>query len=279
MAKLILGCVQLRSGIDRGANLDAAIAGIREAQRQGASVIVTPEMTNVLDINPKRLMAALPTAESGEELPAFGALSRELGIWLLIGSMAFKVGERLACNRSYLFGPDGEVQAHYDKLHMFDVDLANGESYRESNVYQAGKRAVVVAAEWGRLGLTICYDLRFPHLYRALAQAGAEVIAVPAAFTRQTGERHWHTLLRARAIETGSFLAAAAQGGRHEDGRETFGHSMIVHPSGEIVAELASAEPGVIVAEIDTAACDAARRSIPNLALNAEFTVDRVTMT
>jgi len=279
MANLTLACVQLRSGINPVANLAAATALIREAQGKGATWVVTPEMTNVLDMNPKRLLAALPSAEAGEELAVFASLAEELHIWLLIGSMAFKVADRRACNRAYLFGPSGEVIATYDKLHMFDVDLADGESYRESNVYQAGDRAVVVATGAAKLGLSICYDLRFPYLYRALAQAGAEVIAVPAAFTRQTGERHWHTLLRARAIETGAFVVAAAQGGRHEDGRETYGHSLIVHPSGEIVAELDSDEPGLVLAEIDTADCKAARDSIPSWSLNTDFTVETITAT
>ncbi len=276
MAKLTLACVQLRSGTNRAANLVAVEALIREAHAKGATLVVTPEMTNVLDINPKRLMAALPAAEGAEELAAFSGLARELQIWLLIGSMAFKVADRRACNRAYLFAPSGDVVATYDKLHMFDVDLPGGERYRESNVYQAGDRGVVVESALAKLGLSICYDLRFPHLYRALAQAGAEILAVPAAFTRQTGERHWHTLLRARAIESGAFVAAAAQGGHHEDGRETYGHSLIVHPSGEILAELDSDEPGVVMTEVDTADCAIARGRIPNLSLNTDFAVQTI---
>jgi predicted amidohydrolase len=279
MPKLTLACVQLRSGTSRMANVAVATTLIREAQGKGATLVVTPEMTNVLDMNPKRLLAELPSAEAAGELTVFSSLAQELQIWLLIGSMAFKVADRRACNRSYLFGPSGEVIATYDKLHMFDVDLAGGESYRESNVYRAGDRAVVVATGVGKLGLSICYDLRFPHLYRALAQAGAEIITVPAAFTRQTGERHWHILLRARAIETGAFVVAAAQGGRHEDGRDTYGHSLVVHPGGEILAELDSAEPGIVLAEIDTADCKIARNSIPSLSLNADFTVETITAT
>lgn len=276
MAKLIAACVQLRSGLNRAANITDASTLIREAHAHGAGLIVTPEMTNVVDINAKRLMADLPEADAAPELTTLSALAAELKIWLLVGSMAFKVADRQACNRSYLFDPSGEVVARYDKLHMFDVDLAGGESYRESKVYRPGEQAVVVGTAVGKLGLSICYDLRFPHLYRALAQAGAEIIAVPAAFTRQTGERHWHTLLQARAIETGAFVVAAAQGGRHEDGRETYGHSLIIHPSGQILAELDSDDPGVILAEIDAGDCELARNSIPNLALERDFDVTTI---
>jgi predicted amidohydrolase len=276
MAKLTAACVQLRSGLNRAANMDDTSALIRQAHAQGAQLIATPEMTNVVDINAKRLMADLPLENEAPELPTLSALAKELGIWLLVGSMAFKVADRQACNRCYLFDPGGEVVARYDKLHMFDVDLAGGESYRESKVYRRGERAVVVGTPAGKLGLSICYDLRFPHLYRALAQAGAEIITVPAAFTRQTGERHWHTLLQARAIENGAFVIAPAQGGRHEDGRETYGHSLIIHPSGQILAELDSDEPGIIVAEIDTGACQVARSSIPNLILETPFNVTNI---
>ena len=276
MTKLIVADVQLRSGLNREVNIANAAALIRQAHASGAQLIATPEMTNVVDTNPKRLMADLPTEQAAFELPTLAALARELHIWLLVGSMAFKVADRLACNRSYVFDPQGQIAARYDKLHMFDVDLAGGERYRESQLYRPGHRAVVVDAPFGKLGLTICYDLRFPHLHRALAQAGAEIISVPAAFTRQTGERHWHTLLRARAIETGAFIVAPAQGGRHEDGRATYGHSLIIHPSGQILAELDSDEPGIIMAEIDTAACEVARRSIPNLSLEAEFSVETI---
>ncbi len=249
---------------------------IREARAAGAELICTPEMTNVVDVNAKRLMADLPTEAEAAELTNLATLAAELQVWLLVGSMAFKVADRQACNRSYLFDPRGEIVARYDKLHMFDVDLPGGESYRESKVYRPGERAVVAETPVGRIGLSICYDLRFPHLYRALAQAGAEILAVPAAFTRQTGERHWHTLLQARAIETGAFVVAPAQGGRHEDGRETYGHSLIINPSGRILAELNSADPGIVVAEIDTAACAAARRSIPSLALETDFRVETI---
>lgn len=279
MAKVKVACVQLRSGLDREANISFAATLIRQAHDQGAALIVTPEMTNIVDNNPKRLMANLPTEDQAFELAALSVLAAELRIWLLVGSMAFKVADRRACNRSFVFDPQGQIVARYDKLHMFDVDLADGESYRESNVYQPGSRAVVVATPFAKLGLSICYDLRFPQLHRALAQAGAEILAVPSAFTRQTGERHWHTLLRARAIETGAYVVAAAQGGRHEDGRETYGHSLIVHPSGEILTELESDEVGVIVADVDTAASEAARNSIPNLSLEANFVVETVSAT
>ena len=207
-----------------------------------------------------------------QALAAFTAAARKHGIWLHIGSMAVKVGERRLANRSYLIAPDGEISARYDKIHMFDVDLGNGEVYSESVNYQAGSSAIVADLPWGKLGLTICYDLRFPALHRALAKAGATFLAGPAAFTRVTGEAHWHTLLRARAIETGAFVLAAAQGGRHENGRETFGHSLIISPWGEVLAE-SGIEPGVIVAEIDPHRVDAVRSKIPSLTHDRAFDI------
>jgi len=194
----------------------------------------------------------------------FSGLARELGLWLNIGSLALRgAGEKLV-NRSLLFAPDGRIAARYDKIHLFDVDLPTGETLRESQAYEGGTAAVLAETGFAPVGLTICYDVRFPHLYRALAQAGAKLFTVPSAFTVPTGEAHWHVLLRARAIETGSFVLAAAQGGRHESGRETYGHSLIVSPWGEVLAE-AGIEPGVILAEIDPAAADHARARIPVL--------------
>ena len=197
-------------------------------------------------------------------------VTAELGIHLHIGSMAIKLGDDMVANRAFLISPDGHVAARYDKIHMYDVDLGNGESYRESRLYKPGSEARVADLPFGRLGLTICYDVRFPYLYRALAQSGASVIAIPAAFTKTTGEAHWHVLVRARAIETGSFVVAAAQGGHHEDGRDTYGHSMIVDPWGKILAE-AGTEPGYILADIDTTASDEARSRVPNLANERAF--------
>ena len=197
-------------------------------------------------------------------LAAFRALARELRIWLHIGSMAVATGSSKLANRAFVIAPNGEIAARYDKIHMFDVDLAGGESYRESRNFEAGTEAVLADLPFARLGVTICYDLRFPQLYRALAQAGAGILAVPAAFTRKTGELHWHTLLRARAIENGAYVLAAAQGGRHENGRETYGHSLIIAPDGEVIAE-AGIEPAVLSAQLDMAKVAAIREQIPSL--------------
>lgn len=224
----------------------------------------TPENTLLMELDPKALFAAVAPERDTAALRTFSQLAEDLSIWLHVGSVAVLVGERRAANRSFLFDPSGAVVARYDKLHMFDVDLPSGESYRESMIYQPGDRAVVASLPWGRLGFTTCYDLRFPEQYKSLAKAGADFIAVPSAFTRQTGEAHWHVLLRARAIETGCYILAAAQGGVHEIGRSTFGHSLIVDPWGGILAE-ADAEPGVITAEIDPARVAEARRRIPAL--------------
>ncbi|HAE94330.1 MAG TPA: amidohydrolase [Hyphomonas atlantica] len=248
------------------ANIDHATALIREAAGKGARFIATPEMTNLLDIRPGKARPKIVAESDDKTLAALRALADELGIWLLIGSIAVTVeGEERLANRSFLIAPDGSVRARYDKIHMFDVEVGDGQSYRESRSYRPGERAVLAETEFGKLGMTICYDVRFPHLYRKLAQAGAEILTIPAAFTRVTGEAHWHTLVRARAIETGSFVLAPAQGGKHEDGRETFGHSLIVSPWGDVLAEKADDEPGVIVADIDLDAVAKARARIPSL--------------
>ena len=254
--------IQLRSGTDMARNLAEASALIREAAAQGADVVCTPEMTNILEPDRPRLRSlARPEAED-EGVAAFSALAAELGLWLNIGSLALKgAGEKLV-NRSLLFAPDGAIAARYDKIHLFDVDLPTGESLRESHAYEGGTAAVLVETPLAPIGLTICYDMRFPHLYRALAKAGARLFTVPSAFTVPTGQAHWHVLLRARAIETGSFVLAAAQGGLHESGRETFGHSLIVSPWGDVLAE-AGTEPGIVAADIDLAAADQARARIP----------------
>jgi predicted amidohydrolase len=273
----------MRSGISVPDNVTAAVDLVRAAAAAGAEYVLTPEMTTVLDRDRSRMLAAIDTQDRDPSLQRFCALAKELGIHLHIGSMAIKLpaggenGQDAVANRAFLIGPGGSIEAVYDKIHMFDVDLAGGESYRESRLYKPGNAAVVADLPWTKLGLTVCYDVRFPLLHRSLAAAGASVIAVPAAFTRTTGEAHWHILLRARAIETGSFVIAAAQGGEHEDGRETFGHSLIVDPWGTIVAE-AGTEPGFIVAEIEPAMSADARRRIPALA-NARRFADPSSMT
>jgi len=262
-----VACAQMRSGINRLANIDAALALISDAAEMGAHLILTPEMTNAVDRDARRLAASLPDGEAMEEIEAFSAAAAGHGVFLLIGSLAVKRDDGSLSNRSYLFGPDGVVAARYDKIHMFDVTLEDGESWRESAVYQAGDKAILVETPIARVGLSICYDLRFPHLYRALARAGAEILCAPAAFTRQTGRAHWKTLLTARAIECGAFVAAPAQGGVHEDGRETFGHSLIISPWGDILAEARGDEPCVILAELDLVRVAKARQQIPSLSL------------
>ncbi|HSM18872.1 MAG TPA: carbon-nitrogen hydrolase family protein [Hyphomicrobiales bacterium] len=265
-------CVQLRAGQDVAANIEAAEALIREAAVAGADYVQTPEQTALMELRTKALFANIVAEEDDPALKRFTALAAELGIWLHIGSLAIRVAEDKAANRAFVIAPDGSIAARYDKIHMFDVDLPSGETYRESRNYRPGEEAVTVDLPWGRLGLSICYDLRFPYLYRALAHAGAHFLAIPAAFTRQTGEAHWHVLQRARAIETGCFVISAAQGGTHENGRETFGHSLIVAPWGEILAE-AGTDPCVITAAIDQTACAEARQRIPALRHDRSFTV------
>jgi hypothetical protein len=265
--------VQLRSGRMVEPNVEMAEALIRRAAAGGADYIQTPENTAVMELDPELLLAQLAFEEESTPLSRFRALAGELGIWLHIGSLGMKVEPERVANRSYLIDPQGEIAARYDKLHMFDVDLDGGESYRESRTYRPGDKAVLADLPFGRLGFSICYDLRFPSLYRALALAGASFIAVPSAFTKQTGEAHWRVMLRARAIENGVFVLAAAQGGPHEVGRATYGHSLIVSPWGEVLAE-AGEEPGVIFAEIDPALCAEARARIPALRHGRDFQTD-----
>jgi predicted amidohydrolase len=259
----IAACVQMRSGVSPAANLDQAVALIVEAAAAGAHYVQTPEMTNAVNRDRDSLLASLSTPEREPLLAALRTLARERSLHIHAGSLAVLNADKVA-NRAFLIGPDGEIIASYDKLHLFDVDLPNGESWRESRTFTGGIYGVAADLPWGRLGLTICYDLRFPALYRALAEAGASFFSAPACFTRQTGEAHWLVLQRARAIETGSFMLSAAQAGRHEDGRETFGHSLIVDPWGRVLAE-AGTEPGVILAKIDPALVADARGRIPTL--------------
>ena len=267
-----VGLIQMRSGRSPEANVAAAATLIREAKAAGAQYVQTPEMTNVMELKRDRLFEAIGSEEDDRSLADFRALARELSLTVHIGSLALKVSPERAVNRSLLIGPDGEIAARYDKIHMFDVDLANGESYRESRTYRPGELAVLADLPWGRLGLTVCYDLRFPDLYRALAVAGASFLAIPSAFTRQTGEAHWHVLMRARAIENGCYVLAAAQGGTHENGRETFGHSLVVDPWGRVLAE-GGTEPGVVLADLDLAEMGVARSRVPSLRHGRRFEV------
>lgn len=264
--------VQMRSGLTPEPNLEQGIRLIREAVKAGADYVLTPEVSNMMQLNREALFAQLAEQDDDLSLKAYRELARELNIHLHIGSLALRASPERAVNRSFLIGPDGTILASYDKIHMFDIDLGNGESYRESANYQPGETAVISDLPWGRIGLTICYDVRFPALYRALAESGASFLAVPAAFTKPTGEAHWHVLLRARAIENGCFVFAAAQGGLHENKRETFGHSLIIDPWGKVLAE-GAIEPGFIMARIDPAEVTKARGKIPSLQHGRRFTV------
>src|SRR3569833_3004227 len=271
-SKFRVGLVQMRTGRTPQINADTAARMIGEAKQGGAEYVQTPEMTNILERSRENLFANIVPEENDPTLATFRELARALGIYIHIGSLAVKVGPEKAANRAFLIDRKGDIAARYDKIHMFDVDLKGGESYRESRAYRPGDLAVLSALPWGRLGITICYDLRFPALYRALAEAGATMLAIPSAFTKQTGEAHWHVLMRARAIENGCFVLAAAQGGKHENGRETFGHSLIVDPWGRVLAE-GGTEPGVVMAEIDPAEVAAARARIPSLQHGRRFEV------
>jgi len=262
--RLRVAALQLRSGLEPGENRAAAAALIGEAAAQGARLIATPEMTHRLDRKRDRLAAALETEDAAAEQRAWGRLAREHGVWLLLGSMPVRAAPGRIYNRSLLFSPEGAVTARYDKINLFDVTLGAGETYRESEAVEAGAEAVLAETALGaKLGLSICYDLRFPELYRALAQAGAEIIAAPSAFTRPTGQAHWEILVRARALENGAFVVAPAQGGSHEDGRATWGRSLIVGPWGQVLARFDHDEPGVLLADLDLAEVEKARGAIP----------------
>ncbi|MCO5082421.1 MAG: carbon-nitrogen hydrolase family protein [Rhizobiaceae bacterium] len=265
--------VQMRSGTSVERNAKAMEELVREAVAQGAHYVQTPEMTGALLRDKEALRASLKPENEDLIAGAASRLASELGIYLHIGSTAIARPDGKIANRAFLFDPKGGLVTTYDKIHMFDVDLDNGESWRESATYEPGQSAAVVDLPFARLGFAVCYDLRFPQLFRAEALAGANVLTTPAAFTRQTGEAHWHVLIRARAIENGAWVVSAAQGGVHEDGRETYGHSLIVDPWGRVVAEVDGNAPGVAVAEIDTEASVAARGKIPNLRNAREFKV------
>ena len=263
-------CVQLRSSDDVRENIQDASNLIRDAARQGAQFIATPENTTLMAPDGGAKLASSYDEAHDPALPAFTALAEELGIHLLIGSLAIKVSDSKTANRSFLIDPKGRITARYSKIHLFDVDLPSGEKYRESNTVAGGDTAVLADTPWGKLGLSICYDMRFPQLYRALAQKGAFMLTAPSAFTETTGKAHWHILLRARAIENGAFVLAPAQGGTHANGRKTYGHSLIVGPWGEILAE-AGTEPGIILADIDPDAVTDARSRVPNLQHDRPF--------
>lgn len=269
----IAACVQMNSGTNVAKNMADASRLIRQAAAEGAHYVQTPEMTTIVEQNRKALEAAIQPQSNSSSVIEFSALAKELNIWLHIGSMAVALeadneGPNIA-NRAFLFQPNGDIAAQYDKIHMYDVDLDNGESWRESKAYRPGNEAVLCAINpnsvTAMLGLAICYDVRFAALFRDYAQHGANILGSPSAFTKQTGEAHWHVLQRARAIENGAFMVSAAQVGHHEDGRDTYGHSMIVDPWGVILAEADGLSECVITASISPDAAQAARAKIPAL--------------
>jgi predicted amidohydrolase len=268
---LRVGLVQTRTPTTHAAALDHVVPLVREAAAGGARLIATPEGTNLLQRRKAELLPQLTRLEDDPVVNALREEARASGAWILVGSALVLREDGKAANRSALIAPDGAITATYDKLHMFDVDLPNGERARESETYEPGERAVVAEAAGAKIGLTVCYDLRFPALFRALAMAGAQVLTVPAAFTRPTGAAHWAVLLRARAIENGAFVLAPAQGGTHEDGRATWGRTLAVAPWGEVVGLLDHDAPGVLTVDLDLAAVDKARAAIPNLCNAREF--------
>jgi len=274
MTTLPIALIQTRTPASPEAGLAHVEPLIRQAAAGGAKFILTPEATNFLIRDPAARAAALTADEQDQVVTGLKALAKELGVWLLIGSAIVKsghAGDDRAANRSLLIDDTGAVVATYDKLHVYDVDLPTGERWRESAAVRPGEQAVLAETPWGGLGLTICYDIRFPQLYRALAKAGAKMIAVPAAFTVPTGEAHWEVLLRARAIETGAYILAPAQAGEHEDGRRTWGRSTVVAPWGEVIAKLDHDEPGVLFATLDFDAVDKARNAVPQLTHDRDF--------
>jgi deaminated glutathione amidase len=271
-------CIQFTSARDYEPNIRVVADLIRRARDAGADFVLTPENTGLTEPVGRLRRAKARDEANHPVLAALRDVARETGAWLLIGSLAVDLsrepgeadGESRLANRSYLVDPSGAVVARYDKIHMFDVDLAGGESYRESNAFRPGGRAVLAETPWGILGMTVCYDLRFPHLYRALAQAGADFLAIPSAFTVPTGKAHWHALMRARAIENGCYVFAPAQWGEHAEGRRTYGHSLVVDPWGEVLAD-AGEGVGIISARIDVAAIAKARRMVPSLRHDRHF--------
>jgi deaminated glutathione amidase len=276
MSKVKVAAVQMRSGVEPAANVAALRNLVREAAATGAVYVQTPEMTGMVERDRKALFSRLKSEQTDPVVASARELALAHGIHLHIGSTAILLPDGKVANRAFLFAPNGDLVTTYDKIHMFDVDLDKGESWRESSTYTPGEHAIVAELPFGKLGFAVCYDLRFPHLFRAEALEGAEILTAPAAFTKQTGEAHWHVLLRARAIENGAFLISAAQAGLHEDGRETFGHSMFVDPWGAILAEALTNGPEVVHAEIDISEVAAARKKIPNLNNARAFSTSNV---
>lgn len=271
MTSFTAACIQLRSGKTISDNADAAESLIRAAAKDGAQFVQTPEMSNVLVRSREELLERISDAGDDKFLKRARALAAELGIYLHLGSLAVLAGNGKVANRAFLIGPDGKILATYDKIHMFDVDLPNGESWRESATYEPGTQTVIADLPFAKVGMAVCYDIRFPAIFRTQARQGAQVLTGPAAFTRQTGQAHWHVLQRSRAIENGAYVISAAQGGTHEDGRETYGHSLIVDPWGAVIAEIDNDDPGYVLAEIDTQKVADARARIPAIANERDF--------
>jgi predicted amidohydrolase len=271
MSLLRVALIQTRTPATQAAALAHIEPLIRQAAQAGAQLILTPEGSNLLQRDRPKMLAALRPLEDDPFVEGIRPLAKALGVWILIGSALVSKGAEKAANRAVLIDAEGLIVQTYDKVHMFDVDLPNGDRYRESSLYEPGESAQLAQTPWGLLGLTVCYDMRFPQLYRALAKAGAQIIAVPAAFTRPTGEAHWEVLLRARAIENGAFVLAPAQGGVHEDGRGTWGHSIAIDPWGRVLAQATGDEPGVVMADLDLDEVERTRRAIPSLANERAF--------
>ena len=269
-------CIQLRSTRSVAENIETTSQLIRQAAGEGARYIQTPEMTHLVETGRASLMEKIVEEPQDLGVKAFGVLAKELGITLHIGSLAILRSDGKVANRAFIFGPDGELITTYDKIHMFDVDLDNGESWRESNTYEPGVSSPVVETGDAKIGVAICYDVRFPEVFRRQALAGADILTAPACFTKQTGQAHWHVLMRARAIENASFMISAAQGGIHDDGRKTFGHSIIVDPWGNVLADSENDEPGFISAKIDLQDAVKARKRIPVLTHGREFDTSSV---
>ncbi len=265
-----VACVQVNAGTDMARNIETAVGLVRQASDAGADFVAMPENVSLIVQGREQQMAEARTEQEHPALSAFRDVAAECGVSLLIGSLAIRVADDRLANRSFLVDGQGEIVARYDKIHMFDVDLPGGESYRESATFRPGPQAVLAPSPWGPIGMTVCYDVRFAHLYRDLAKKGAAILTVPAAFTRQTGQAHWHVLLRARAIETGSFVVAPAQTGTHDRGRQTFGHSLIISPWGDILAD-GGEDVGISQATLDMSAVDKARQAIPALRHDRDF--------
>ncbi|WP_439530234.1 carbon-nitrogen hydrolase family protein [Pannonibacter sp.] len=271
MTSFTAACVQMRSSRSVADNIAQAEDLIRQAASAGAQYVQTPEMSNILERSRADLMQKITLEADDPMLARFRQLAAELGIHLHAGSLAIHLADGQVANRAFLIGPDGAILARYDKIHMFDVDLPNGESWRESATYRPGEESIVAALPWLKMGMAVCYDVRFPAIFRSQARSGAAMLTMPAAFTRQTGAAHWHVLQRARAIENGAYVVSAAQGGTHEDGRETYGHSLIIGPWGDVIAELDHDEPGIVLATVDPAESLKARQRIPAIANERDF--------